>query len=76
MKRLVCSIFQEAVAALCQQIAADAPVTLPTAKEQFRRVASGGQDDRDLVEACHSSANFHEGVAAFMAKRPPRWKGT
>ena len=65
----------ETVAALCRQIAAYAPVTLRTAKEQFRRFARGVQDDRDLLEARHASADFHEGVAAFMAKRAPRWQG-
>jgi enoyl-CoA hydratase len=65
----------ETVAALCRQIAAYAPVTLRTAKEQFRRFARGVQDDRDLLEACYASADFHEGVAAFMAKRAPRWQG-
>jgi enoyl-CoA hydratase/carnithine racemase len=65
----------ETVDALCRQIAAYAPVTLRTAKEQFRRFARGVQDDRDLLEACYASADFHEGVAAFMAKRAPRWQG-
>ena len=65
----------ETVAALCRQIVAYAPVTLRTAKEQFRRFARGVQDDRDLLEACYASADFHEGVAAFMAKRAPRWQG-
>jgi enoyl-CoA hydratase len=66
---------EEVVAALCERIAAYAPVTLRTAKEQFRRFASGMHDDRDLLEACYASADFHEGVAAFMAKRAPRWQG-
>lgn len=66
---------EETVTALCQQIAAYAPITLRTAKEQFRRFARGVEDDRDLLEACYASADFHEGVAAFMAKRAPRWQG-
>ena len=64
----------EAVAALCRQIAAYAPVALRTAKEQFRRLARGVQDDRDLMEASYASADFHEGLAAFMAERAPRWR--
>lgn len=66
---------EEAIAALCQKVAACAPVTLRSAKEQFRRSASGLHEDQDLLEACYASADFHEGVAAFMAKRAPRWRG-
>jgi enoyl-CoA hydratase len=39
----------------------------------LRRI--GSDDARDLVEMCYGSADFQEGVAAFLAKRPPRWSG-
>ena len=29
----------------------------------------------DLIRAAYGSADFHEGVAAFVAKRPPVWSG-
>jgi len=38
-----------------------------------RRLRAG--EDRDLVELCYTSADFREGVTAFVAKRPPKWTG-
>jgi enoyl-CoA hydratase len=36
----------------------------------------GVLDDSDLIEMCYLSADFKEGVAAFLAKRRPQWTGT
>ena len=64
---------------LAAEIASNAPLTVRAAKEMtrrlmaLRRIASG--DARDLIEMCYGSADFQEGVAAFLAKRPPRWTG-
>jgi enoyl-CoA hydratase/carnithine racemase len=38
-----------------------------------RRLAHG--EDADLVELCYTSADFREGVTAFLAKRKPDWRG-
>jgi enoyl-CoA hydratase/carnithine racemase len=39
-----------------------------------RRLAPGA--DADMVEMCYTSADFREGVTAFLAKRKPNWSGT
>ena len=33
------------------------------------------ESDADLVEMCYMSADFKEGVSAFLAKRRPQWTG-
>jgi enoyl-CoA hydratase/carnithine racemase len=68
------------VRALAAEIGANAPLTLRATKEMIRRVlakrrlASG--EDADMVELCYTSADFREGVTAFLAKRKPHWSGT
>jgi len=32
-------------------------------------------DDRDLVAKVYTSADFREGLEAFLAKRKPAWVG-
>jgi enoyl-CoA hydratase/carnithine racemase len=71
---------EAAVRALAAEIAANAPLTLRATKEMIRRIlakrrlASG--DDADMVELCYTSADFREGVTAFLAKRKPNWSGS
>jgi enoyl-CoA hydratase len=63
-------------ATLCGELAALAPVTQRVTKEALRRLTVGTlPDGDDLVRQCYGSADFHEGVEAFVAKRPPRWSG-
>lgn len=63
--------------ALARQIAGHAPLTLRITKELLGRLRAGatGVDDSDLVAKCYTSADFREGLEAFLAKRPPRWTG-
>ena len=65
-----------AVATLCTRIASLASVTQSVTKESLRRLRSQNlPDDEDLIRQCYGSSDFHEGVEAFVAKRPPLWKG-
>ncbi len=63
--------------ALAKTIAGHAPLTLRATKEALRRlrVAAAEVDDHDLIELCYLSADFREGLEAFLSKRKPDWKG-
>jgi enoyl-CoA hydratase/carnithine racemase len=69
----------QAVDALCAQLAANAPLTLRATKEMMRRLAAerrlSSGTDHDLVKMCYTSADFREGVSAFLEKRKPNWTG-
>ncbi|MEO7152574.1 MAG: enoyl-CoA hydratase/isomerase family protein [Burkholderiaceae bacterium] len=62
---------------LAATVASHAPITLQVTKEAIRRIqeARTVPDGDDLVARTYGSADFHEGVAAFVAKRPPVWTG-
>jgi enoyl-CoA hydratase/carnithine racemase len=60
---------------LARLLASHAPLTLSATKEALRRLQTSGPDDHDLVVSCYMSADFREGMEAFLAKRQPHWTG-
>ena len=61
--------------ALARQVAGNAPLTLRATKEALRRLRENLPPDEDLIRMCYGSADFREGMEAFLGKRPPVWTG-
>jgi len=63
--------------ALAQQMATQAPLTMRAGKEVVRRMRErfAAVEDQDLIALCYGSADFREGLDAFLAKRPPKFAG-
>jgi len=62
---------------LCNKLAQQAPLTIAASKEGLRRLreSAASVDGDDLIVACYTSEDFHEGIDAFFAKRKPNWQG-
>ncbi|HEX8416441.1 MAG TPA: enoyl-CoA hydratase/isomerase family protein [Methylobacterium sp.] len=65
---------------LARLLAGHAPLTLRATKEGLRRLQEepepeGERPGDDLIRLCYTSADFREGMEAFLAKRPPDWTG-
>ena len=62
--------------AMTQKLGALAPVTQRVSKAALERLSTHDlAASDDLIRAAYGSADFHEGVAAFVAKRSPVWSG-
>lgn len=64
-------------AALAETLSSHAPITLRATKEAQRRLRVEGPqaNGSDLISEAYTSADFREGMEAFLAKRPPAWTG-
>jgi enoyl-CoA hydratase/carnithine racemase len=71
---------ERTVRELAATLASNAPLTLRATKEMIRRLLAkrrlAAGEDADIVEMCYTSNDFHEGVAAFLDKRKPKWTGS
>lgn len=63
--------------ALATTISGHAPLTMRATKQALHRLAHAGPLPKgdDLVVMCYMSADFREGMEAFLGKRPPQWQG-
>jgi len=65
--------------ALAEKVAAHAPLTLWATKESLLRLRKARLetvDNKDIIARIYTSADFREGVRAFLEKRPARWTGS
>jgi enoyl-CoA hydratase/carnithine racemase len=62
--------------ALARQMTSQAPLTMLAGREIARRLRERlAVEDNDLIALCYGSADFREGLDAFLAKRTPKFEG-
>jgi enoyl-CoA hydratase/carnithine racemase len=62
---------------LAKTVASHAPLTLRAVKQSlaYLRPEVDPEKAREINLSCYQSEDFREGVEAFLARRPPVWKG-
>lgn len=70
------ALMQRALA-LANQLKGHAPLTMRVTKDLLRRIRDSQPkvEDDDVIGMIYSSADFREGLEAFLAKRKPQWQG-
>lgn len=68
------SALEQRLAELVEQLSSHAPLTMWAAKEAMRRYVHPYPDTTDILERVAASADFREGVAAFVERRKPEWR--
>ena len=64
------------IESLCHRLVGSAPLTVRATREAIRRLTTAAlPDGDDLIRLVYGSADFKSGVAAFMAKEKPAWRG-
>ena len=60
---------------IARTVASHAPLTLRATKMALRKLQGSVAEDEALILMCYQSADFREGMEAFLAKRPPQFQG-
>lgn len=65
------------VAAICERLLGNAPITMSVTKQALARLADRTEPEEaeDLIRACYGSEDFRIGVRAFVEKKSPEWTG-
>jgi len=76
LKTVATQDLDAAVTAMCEQLSGHAPITMAASKAVLGRIVSGFEDDdQAIIEQVYGSADFREGVTAFVSRRSPIWTG-
>ena len=64
-----------ALEAVLERVLQGAPLTLAATRETFARLRGALAANDEIVERVYASADFREGVQAFLERRRPQWRG-